>query len=61
MSTDEFEALYGEYTFESIFEGQGELELCPEGKKKKLTKENADDYIKLWLEKYTQLESAQFS
>ena len=53
MSTDEFEALYGEYTFESSFEGQGEIELCPNGKTKKLTKENADEYIKLWLEKYT--------
>ena len=26
-----------------------------------LTKENTNQYIKLWLQKYTQLESAQFS
>lgn len=45
MSAEDFEAVYGDYCFESIFEGRGDLELCQGGKDKKLSKENAGEYI----------------
>ena len=61
MTSEEFEVIYGEFTFESSFEGQGDIELCPGGKEKKLTKDNASEYIELWLKTYTRLESAQFT
>ena len=45
MSAEDFEAVYGDYCFESIFEGKGNLELCPGGKERMLSKENAAEYI----------------
>ena len=53
METEIFDSVYGDYVFEGNFDGKGDLELFPGGKDKKLTKENVNEYLKLWLEKYT--------
>ena len=53
MEAEVFDSVYGDYVFEGNFDGQGDIELFPGGKEKKLTKENVNEYLKLWLEKYT--------
>ena len=47
--------------FEDLFGGDEMEELCPGGKDKQLTKDNANEYICLWLKKYTEKESPQFN
>ena len=45
--------------FEADF-GQGSVPLCEGGLEKPLTRSNIDEYIKLYLEKYTQQEDLQY-
>lgn len=45
--------------FEADF-GQGSVSLCEGGLEKPLTRSNIDEYIKLYLEKYTQQEDIQY-
>jgi hypothetical protein len=58
MTAKDFLATYDGYVFEDSFSLEDLDELCEGGKGKQLTKDNAAEYIRLWLAKYTQKESA---
>ena len=59
-SAEDFLAVYQGYMFEDLFGGDQMEELCANGKDLQLTKNNANEYIRLWLLKYTEKESPQF-
>ena len=61
--------MFGELTFvfegsalasENAFDGKT-LELCPSGSLKTLTKENSEEYIRLYLRAYTEQDALQFN
>ena len=53
-------SIFGDYTFEADF-GDGILvELCEQGALKQLTKENAKEFVELYLMHYSQLDKNQF-
>ena len=58
--------MYDGYTFEGNFGGVGgdndsqDIELKPDGANIQLTRSNADEFIKLYLKKLTELENLQF-
>ena len=57
---DETFALYYDgYMFEADF-GKGPVPLCEGGLEKPLQRDNIDEYVKLYLEKYTSQEDLQY-
>ena len=65
MTTDEdFDAIYDGYTFEASFGSEADaevVELCPGGVLKALTRENADEFVDLYLQKFTEQDALQFN
>ena len=62
LDKNEFNYAYDGTCFEAIFDGNDEnISLCDGGPKILLTKDNADDYVQLYLKKYTELENLQFN
>ena len=53
LSTEEFDAVYSGFTFEADF-GSGIIELGKEGSTRNITKDNVEDYIRLYLEAFGQ-------
>ena len=62
MSELDFNAVYGETAFvlETSQDDGSVIELCPGGSSKALTRENASEYIDLYLRAYTEQDSIQF-
>ena len=62
MSDEDFAAVYGETAFvlETHSEDGSLIELCPSGSTKALSRDNAEEYIELYLKAYTKLDSLQF-
>ena len=54
-----FAMYYDGYTFEADF-GEGSVPLCDGGLEKPLQRNNIDEYIKLYLKKYTEMEDLQY-
>jgi hypothetical protein len=59
LSTEEFNALYNDTTFEVDF-GRGPLYLVPNGQDIPLTKDNVDEYVAKFIERFFELDSQQF-
>ena len=54
-----FAMYYDGYMFDADF-GQGQVALCDGGLEKPLKRNNVDEYIRLYLKKYTELEDLQY-
>lgn len=59
-SKEEFEAIYDGETFEVDLDGKTMIELCDGGAGIKLSNHNIDDYCRLFLDKYSELDKLQF-
>lgn len=54
MTDKEFEEIYEGYFFEADLDGSAEMTLlCEQGNLKSLTRSNVDEYVELYLQKYT--------
>ena len=64
MTSDEdFAAVYDGYTFEGSFSSDADaevVELCPNGANIPLTRENASEFVDLYLKKLTEQDALQF-
>lgn len=61
-SESEFAEVYGEQAFvlENGARDGGLVALCEAGQSKMLTKDNAEEFVRLYLAAYTKLDSLQF-
>ena len=60
MSDDEFNAVFSGYFFEADIGDDDLVELCDGGAERPLTRQDVDEYVKLFLIKYTQQDALQF-
>ena len=54
MSDEDFEAIFSGYFFEADIGDSEPVLLCESGDEKPLTRQNVDEYVRLFLVKYTQ-------
>ena len=60
LSQDDFDAVYGGMTYEADFSGKEMTELCPGGAERMVTKDMVDEYVQLYLKKYSEQDRIQF-
>ena len=61
LSEEEFAYKYDGWFFETDFKGDGTVvELCDHGTERPITSDNVDEFVNLYLYKYTELDSLQF-
>lgn len=60
MNDQDFAAAYGDTTFVLDGHDDAQVELCPNGHSRKLKRDNASEYITLYLQAYTSLDAVQF-